>query len=67
MKKGDWVLTDDGRVGYITLTNYLKEESPPWHLVWLVDGDSKFSSLRSEEGMTLLDKSVGDILTAVNN
>ena len=63
MKKGDWVLTD-GEIGQITLIDYINNGAARMHLV---DVPSlPYASLRSEKGMTLVEKPVADILTAVN-
>jgi hypothetical protein len=62
MKKGNWVLTD-GEIGQITLLDYINNGTSRCHLV---DVPSlSYASLRSEKGMTLIDKSVADILNAV--
>jgi len=63
MKKGDWVLTD-GEIGQITLIDYLNDGTGRWHLV---DVPSlSFAALRSESGMSRIDKPVADILRSLH-
>ena len=59
MKVGDWVIHEDGRIGYITLLNF----SPSYHLVMY---DKTFARNTHYMYLTVLDPAVADILTAVN-
>ena len=62
MKKSDWVLTN-GEIGQITMIDYINDETGRWHLVEV--SSLPFASLRSESGMSRIEKPVSDILTAV--
>jgi hypothetical protein len=59
MKVGDWVLHDDGRVGRITALDF----TPSYHLVMY---DETFARMTPAQYLTVLEKPVSDILTAVN-
>ena len=64
MKKGDWVIHDDGRLGQITLTEFHDQIARGYHLVDFQD--NTFARLTHEHYLTVVDKPVADILTAVN-
>ena len=59
MKQGDWVIHEDGRAGYITVLDYVKD----FHLVMF---DDSFARMTHKHYLTVVDKPVADILTAVN-
>jgi hypothetical protein len=61
MKKGDWVIHVDGRVGQITLADYMAMYS-------LVDfKDNTFARMTNHNYLKPVEPAVADILTAVNN
>jgi uncharacterized protein YbgA (DUF1722 family) len=61
LKVGDWVLVEGEGVGKITLIDF----HPKYHLVWLLDSESKFAVLRSEHLMTFIDPAFHKLLTDV--
>ena len=61
MKDNDWVITEDGRIGYITLQNFMHDYS----LVQF--NDMPMASMQRKTSLTPFDSAVSDILTAVNN
>lgn len=63
-KKGDWVIHEDGRIGRITLTDYLENNARGYHLVDFQD--NTFARLTHEHYLKPFDPAVSDILTAVN-
>ena len=61
MKRGDWVVHEDGRMGQITLLDYMPMYS-------LVDfQDHTFARMTNHNYLKPVDPAVSDILTAVNN
>jgi hypothetical protein len=61
MKVGDWVMSSDGRIGYITLYNFMEDYS----LVQF--NDMPMASMQRDDSLTPFDSAVSDVLTAVNN
>ena len=57
----DWVIAEDGRIGYVTLYNFMQNYS----LVQFKD--TPVASMQRKKSLTKLDPAVSDILTAVNN
>ena len=65
MKVGDWVVHEDGRVGQITLMDFnALGGGRRYHLVDYQD--NTFARATHETTITVLEKPVSDILTAVN-
>jgi len=60
MKKGDWVVTEDGHIGYVTMYTFMTDYS----LVQFKG--SPVASMQRKDSLTKLDPAVGDILNAVN-
>lgn len=61
MKAGDWVITESGRIGQITLLNF---NAKGYHLVDYQD--NTFARVTHEHYIKPFDPAVSDILTAVN-
>lgn len=59
MKVNDWVIHEDGRVGIISLLNFNEGR----HLVLY---DDSFARMTDPKYLTVVEKPVADILTAVN-
>jgi hypothetical protein len=55
----DWVVAEDGRIGYITLYNFMQDYS----LVQF--NDMPMASMQRKKTLTPFDSAVSDILTAV--
>lgn len=61
MKNGDWVVHADGRIGQVTIADYMAMYS-------LVDfKDNTFARMINHNYLTPVAPPVADILTAVNN
>ena len=56
MKVNDWVIHEDGRVGYITVTDF----TPSYHLVMY---DNTFARMTHAQYLTVVEKPVADIST----
>ena len=61
MKKGDWVIDKDGRLGQITLLEFNKRG---YHLVDFQD--HTFARMTNHNYLTVVAPPVADILNAVN-
>ena len=60
MKRGDWVVHEDGRMGQITLLDFNR----CYHLVMY---DNSFARMTHPHYLTVVEPPVADILNAVNN
>ena len=59
LKAGDYVLVEGEGLGKITLVDF----HPQTHLVWLMNGNTKFAMLRHQRLMTKIDPALYPILS----
>ena len=63
LKIGDWVLIDDGRVGRILITDYMRDGGK-FPLVQVFDGS--INTIRHKDCLTPIDPAFSNLLTDVN-
>lgn len=62
LKDGDYVVVEDEGIGKITMYNFMKDFS----LVWILNKESKFASMRRKDSLTFIDPVFAKLLTDVN-
>jgi len=63
LKRGDWVLIDDGRIGKVLAEDYTRDGGK-FPLVQVFDGN--INTIRHKSSLTLIDPVFSKLLTDVN-